>query len=582
MSTNISSNDDSSLSIVPSDLLPNLTRQCLSKVREQLTCHVRRTEDNDSRLICEPRHAADNENTGAIHAVFISVVVVTVVLTVVLNLVVLVTIAVNKKLHTLLNYLVSLLCANQLLWVIVPVIEADIDSHMNPFFCKIRFHTLRMTVMVNFGLIITITLLRYLVVVRNQRYHAGRQNILMFTLLAGIPTVFRTAISNYEDNGRCGSLFAWTPDDYAINVVPPRNNVFKTFISSILEYAIGIAIIFFCYAKILSRAQASKKRLMGHTGAAGGALQQRRQHDPATDPASVNRNPRSAPTGDTMTPESRPKRQALHQSTTSQHSVQNQPSAGQPSVERQPSGSQQSSSDQPSTSQETVFTTEVTIHQSTNIALLPNTVRSTTAVNQQYLTVPSATGGRSRRRRRSTHVVVAWSDSPEPDPGAQVTDRRHEPAGEVILSAATLKSSASPAPSPSSSTSGGGGGGAGTSHRPADAGSGSAQPGRGLAPGRSTIRRGRSVDIVATMVMIAFLVTFVLSFTPYLVVGWFFNTMKSMCVIMPRDRILIFICVVMSGGITGTLNPLVCVVFSSEFRKAFWKTCAKFMRWLSG
>ena len=220
-------------------------------------------------------------------------------------------------------------------------------------------------------------------------------------------------------------------------------------------------------------------------------------------------------------------------------------------------------------------------------------------MKQQYLTVPSATAGHSRRRRRPTHVAVAWPGSPESHSGAQVTDRRAEPAGEVILSAATLQSSAGPAPSPSSSTSGCGGGGAGSPYRPADAGSGSAQggggpaPGRGAgsgsaqggggpAPGRSNIRRGPAVDVVATMAMVALLVTFVLSFTPFLALRWFDVQMKSICVLMPGERILILISLTISGGIRGILNPLVCVVFSSEFRKVFWQICGKFERWLSG
>ena len=571
-SVNISS-DDSSLSGVPADLVPNLTRECLEKVREQPTCHVRRTEDNGSRLICEPRHVADSENTGAIHAVFLSVVVVTVVLTVVLNLVVMLTIAVNKKLHTLINYLVSLLCANQLIWVIFPIIEADIYSYKIPIFCKIRYYTLKMTPTANFGLIVTITLLRYLMVVRNHRYPAVKRNIFMFTLLAGIPTFMRTVMFGQEDNGLCGSVFAWTPDDYEISKFPPRNRNTATLIYMVIEYIIGLTIILFCYYKIQHTALASKKRLMQQPS---GPTQQGRNVT-SSEPGSANRDSR---TSDTRRPETEPTRQADNQSSTGRNSAQHQPSTRKSSITNQPSSSRQSLSDGLSTNQETVAITAMISPQSTNIATVP-IVERIARPTKRHLTVPSAIMGHSRRRNGSPHPVVAWTASPESNPGAQATDRRPEPAGEVILSAATLQSSASPAPSPSSSTSECGVGRAGTLHGPQNAGSGFPQSGAGPAPSL-TVRSGRAVDVVATMAMIAFLVTFILSFTPYVAVVHYARGAEKMCVFMPGKRLSVFIFLVISGGITGILNPLICVVFSSEFREALRKTFAMFVRRLSG
>ena len=435
--------DSSSSSGMSSGLMTNLTQECLTQVRELLKCHLHRTEDNDSRPICEPRNIADSENTGATHAVFLSVVIVTVVLTLVLNLAVLVTIAVNKKLHTLINYLVSLMCANQLIWIIFPMNEIFTDPHTSEIFCKIRVFTIRFTSAVTSGLMVTITLLRYLMVVRNHRYPAAKRNILMFTMLAGVPFVLRTLIPfvlrtltlSYEDYGRCAPVVAWTPNDYTIKTMPTRVKSLKRIIVFALEHIIGFAIILFCSAKILSKARASKKRLRGH---AIGRITQRQQNYPAPDPVTANRNPCRLPAAVTREPEPRPTRQTLHlQSETSQHSVRNQTSTRQTPDHHQPSGSRQSLSDQSSTSQETVIVTAMSSHPSKNIVPIPNTERSTEAVKQHRLTVPSASANHPSRRRMSAHAAIAWPDSPESDPGGQVTDRQIEPAGEVILSAAT-------------------------------------------------------------------------------------------------------------------------------------------------
>ena len=99
---------------LPPGLMPNISGQCLRKIAEYLECHTEHGKDRDPQLVCAPRASEEGGiSIKSLHAIFLTVIVTTVLLTVVLNLAVIVTIAVNRRLHTLVNYLVSCHCSAQ-------------------------------------------------------------------------------------------------------------------------------------------------------------------------------------------------------------------------------------------------------------------------------------------------------------------------------------------------------------------------------------------------------------------------------------------------------------------------------------
>ncbi|KAF0296098.1 hypothetical protein FJT64_006419 [Amphibalanus amphitrite] len=256
---------------LPPGLVPNLSSECLLKIAEFLECHERRGAADHSELVCTPHSGQEGGiSTRSAHAIFVTVIAVTVALTVVLNSAVIVTIAVNRRLHTLVNYLVSLLCANQLAWIVFPIAESSLNVHLYDSLCLLRYIVMQSTTSMNFGLIVTITLLRYLIVVRNHSYPGGKQNMLVFTVLAGLPCTFRWLLFRADDNGRCGTLFASTPDGYDINQPAERHEPLRTFIIILIEYIIGLTIVGFCYYKILAKALASRRRLRRHSNRSQG------------------------------------------------------------------------------------------------------------------------------------------------------------------------------------------------------------------------------------------------------------------------------------------------------------------------
>ena len=73
--------------------------------------------------------------------------------------------------------------------------------------------------------------------------------------------------------------------------------------------------------------------------------------------------------------------------------------------------------------------------------------------------------------------------------------------------------------------------------------------------------------------MVALLVTFILSFTPYVCLihyekVYYKKEGNFKCVMMPDTKMYLMMVVIVSGGITAVFNPLVCVVFSRAFRRS--------------
>ena len=441
--------------------MEDLSGECRRLAHELLRCEETRRADNTSAQVCAPREPGGGLGTAAVYDVFLSVIGVTVALALVLNLVVILTIGLNRELHTLVNYLTSLLCFNQLVWTVFPVMEIKLDAFLVAGLCALRHYILQTTTSANFGLIVTITLLRYLAVVRNHSYPPNAQNMALFTMIAVLPCICRGLLFSQEDNGLCGHFIAETPAGYIINTIPVRKRQLRTFLILIIEHIIGLGAIAFCYASILAKTFASRKRLRAPE-----------KVEPSR-PSPLEMASRAAG-GDSSSAAARACRREDPEPPEPQ-----EPAAGSDGVSNQ--------------------------------------------------RAPAAVARSSSILRGASRPAAAARTG-------------------VVLSVDELR----PLPSVSS----------------AAASSSVQQSGATTARRRVTPRRGARTDVVATMAMVAFLVTFVLSFTPYVALIYYEKERDLKCLMMPDTRMYLMMVVIVSGGITAVFNPLVCVVFSRDFRKS--------------
>ena len=89
------------------------------------------------------------------------------------------------------------------------------------------------------------------------------------------------------------------------------------------------------------------------------------------------------------------------------------------------------------------------------------------------------------------------------------------------------------------------------------------------------------VDIVATFSMTIFIVILFFGTFSYILSVAVINS-RSVCVITAEDRILSFATIIAGMGLSAVVSPLVLVLFSADFRKAFVSTCeraARYFRW---
>ena len=332
------STEDQNLTNILSDgLMPNLSSQCLLHVQERLECHARPTSDNASELICEPRGDDNGVESARAHAVFLSVAVISTVLTVVLNLAVLLIICLTKKLHTIVNYIVSLLCINQMSWAFIPVIEAYDLPTSSPHFCITRYILYAMTGSLNFGFIVTITLLRYLLVVKNHNYPTNWQNLMLFTIVPVLQCVVQTLLYVAHTGERCGSFFGKTSAGYMITKLAHKQHDSILRIVIIIERIAGFTVLLFCYAKIFGKVIASRKRVIS-SPQDGQATCHQIANQARRICSRLNRRYRSdqpavvQPSAPAQAPGVQPT--TVHHSTTNQHSMNGTAANGQPVNDR--------------------------------------------------------------------------------------------------------------------------------------------------------------------------------------------------------------------------------------------------------
>ena len=185
-------------------------------------------------------------------------------LSAVLNLAVVITILLNRKLYTVINVLVSVLGINNFFWTGLPILMTVQAKVQSPALCQVRAMLFIITRGVSFIVIVIITLLRYLMVVRNHSYPAGARNVILFVSVTVLPPVVKWAIRQSHEIAACHPIVARDPDSFII--IPKFEDTFDllTSIIAIIEYGGGLAVLGFCYVQIIVKAIRSRRRIQGN------------------------------------------------------------------------------------------------------------------------------------------------------------------------------------------------------------------------------------------------------------------------------------------------------------------------------
>ena len=100
----------------------------------ELSCHREAGPHNSSRLVCASIDG--QERAPGLYAVVVALSVFIVPLAVLLNLAVVVTVYMNRRLHTVINVLVTVLCMNNVMWTGIPIIIVSHPSLRQPAACQ--------------------------------------------------------------------------------------------------------------------------------------------------------------------------------------------------------------------------------------------------------------------------------------------------------------------------------------------------------------------------------------------------------------------------------------------------------------
>ena len=241
---------------------------CLQHV-PQIRCHRHPGTDNSSRLVCSTdvggRTAA---GMYAALAIFAGIIV---PVAVVLNMTVVVTIWRNKSLHTIINVIICVLCVNNVLWTAIPVLLAISPDLQSPVGWWIFWELISITRTTMFSSIVIITLLRYLSIVRNHSYPPVAYNAVLFVSATAAPGLMKLLVGQIAKLMGLQDLMtayregiAWTVDGYAIldnfKYVGFAGNPINIALT-IIENFTGFTILTFCYIEIIRKAIQSKRRL---------------------------------------------------------------------------------------------------------------------------------------------------------------------------------------------------------------------------------------------------------------------------------------------------------------------------------
>ncbi|KAF0313108.1 hypothetical protein FJT64_000196 [Amphibalanus amphitrite] len=225
----------------------NSTSSCVHELPE-LQCHW--TEPG-TEPVCSAGEA--DRRAGQLHAVTVLLTGLILPVSVLLNLAVVVTVILNRKLHTIINALVVVLGVSNLVWTGLPIVVLQQMKHLEPVLCAVRASIFIITRGVNFTVIVSITLLRYLMVVRNHSYPANTFNVMLFVTIAVMPAVVKWLIRRSHEVTSCSPVVARNPDGFLIIAKFESSIDLVTGLIALVEYGGGLFILGFCYTRILPR-----------------------------------------------------------------------------------------------------------------------------------------------------------------------------------------------------------------------------------------------------------------------------------------------------------------------------------------
>ncbi|KAF0312454.1 hypothetical protein FJT64_016778 [Amphibalanus amphitrite] len=511
------------------------------------------------RLVCAS--TAGPERAAGLYGALVALTGCLVPLVVVLNLAVVVTVLSSRRLHTVINALVVVLCASNVLWAALPV---HLSAWRNaPVQCRLRTFLFVITRGISSTAILGITVLRYLLVVRNRSFSASRRNVAAAVGLAVLPSLGKWLLRRGDDKAGCQPVLAWSPDGFPIIARFERALDPVLVAASVSEYAVGLLVLGFCYSAILVAVVRSKRRVAG----AGGA-----PHQPGAAAAGSGG-----------------------------------PAAGRPQGSEQDSGSAPTPRQPPATRTGDKVRLFV-ISKKADAPAVPCPMRA------------SQSGPLTNTNPNTSRPAVQEPSAARPErPALLSVPKRAPPAHQspnrartTALEPSSQSASSEAPPSPASSASQRSGDFSSTAPRPGPPGGSAARPGppggsapwpgppggsapRPGPPGGSAPRLGPPgggrpaparrpagrVDLVATVSLSVFVVVLFVTIFPYVVSLGVINA-RAECVLSAAQRVLVSVVVVASMGAAAVGGPLATVLFSADFRRAFGVLCRRLRRALTG
>ena len=106
---------------------------------EHLQCYQHQGPelDNTSRLVCSAGAEGDSR-AAFLYTVLVALTSVVVPLAAILNLAIVLTVLLNRKLHTVINVLVTVLGINNLVWTALPILVVIQVKVLTPALCSVR------------------------------------------------------------------------------------------------------------------------------------------------------------------------------------------------------------------------------------------------------------------------------------------------------------------------------------------------------------------------------------------------------------------------------------------------------------
>ena len=563
---------------------------CLPRV-EQLRCYNQSSVQSGdaARLVCAARDGV--ETAAAMHTALVTVTALLVPATVALSLAIALTVIVNRKLHTVINTLAALLCANNIAWTAFAVVTAIRVHLLSPTMCSFRAFLFIVTRGIGFTTVVLITLLRYLMVVWNRTFPADRKHVATFVSAAVAPSLVKWLVRRNHPESLCRCIEACTPDGFAIVAKVKSLVDWRTIAMTMTEYGVGVLMLTFCYVRILIHSKSSRRRL-------------KRSALPRTN---MTNNPPSNAAHVTETENNQMKSEAsgfkimkrLRGRQSPEGSRASEPGSSLPkAVKHAVLVVTFLAMQERRNEEERRDSATVSIHKTGSCT------DDEPAVHQKTTTpARSSTPELSDDVEEEIEAAVASAKLPSYIPPSFPSDAHCSRSAPPVSTETPAAGAATPecAPSPISARQtpsdtrhpprpdrGQSGGGDGAILEPLElavrttaGGTGTSTSAARIALGPRPSRAHGSIEVIATVSLTAFIVILFATEFPYVLVGSIL-TLASECVVLAETRILFFLVATLCTGAGAILSPLVLVAFSGEFREAFWLTGRRLVRRLTG